>query len=217
MASGLLKEHPIEISGDAGLLEGCLGSETAAQNGAIIALHPHPLYGGSMNNPVVETMVRAAQTCGLATLRFNFRGVGRSQGHYDEGTGEQDDIGSALDFLERSLDPGTRVLAGYSFGAAVALFYCHRSGHRVDHLVLISPPPFLLPGGVSLEAGPLRKILVGEHDEVARPEEVTARVSAARAEELIEVVPGADHLFRGKEEDLEKRLIRILNEVCRGS
>ena len=173
-----LKEYPIEISGDAGLLEGRLGNETAAQNGAVIALHPHPLCGGSMNNPVVETIVRAAQTCGLATLRFNFRGVGRSQGHDDEGTGEQDDIGSALDFLERSLDPRTRGLAGYSFGAAVALSCCHRSGHRMDHLVLISPPPFLLPGGVSLEAGPLRKIVVGEHDEIARPEEVTARVSA---------------------------------------
>jgi alpha/beta superfamily hydrolase len=164
-----------------------------------------------MKNNVVETIVRAGQRVGVATLRFNFRGVGRSEGEYAEGTGEEADIGAALDFLERSFSIGTTILVGYSFGACVALAYCHRSGHRVDHLLLISPPPFLLPEALSLEASVVRKIMVGEKDQIAAPDAIKARVSATRVEELVEVIPGADHFFWGREEDLEKRLVRILN------
>jgi alpha/beta superfamily hydrolase len=209
--SSALIEQLIEFPGPAGLLEGRLGSESAAQSNALIALHPHPLYGGSMNNNVVETIVRAGKTCGLMTLRFNFRGVGRSEGDYSEGEGEQDDVDAALDFLERSFDIGTKVLAGYSFGASVALAYCHRPGNGVDHLLLISPPPFLLPEGLSLEAAVVRKIILGEKDQIAVPEDVKSRISPTRVEELVEVIPGADHSFWGSEGDLEKRLVRLLN------
>jgi alpha/beta superfamily hydrolase len=87
VASDPLMEQQIEFPGPAGLLEGRSGNESAAKHGAVIALHPHPLYGGSMNNNVVETIVRAGQSSGLLTLRFNFRGVGRSEGDYSDGTG----------------------------------------------------------------------------------------------------------------------------------
>ncbi len=207
----MLKERPITFPGPAGFLEGRLGNESTGPNGAFIALHPHPLYGGSMNNNVVKAMVSSGQKCGFMTLRFNFRGVGRSEGDYSEGTGEQADVGAALDFLERGFDIGTSVLAGYSFGACVALGYCQRLRHGVEHLLLISPPPFLLPKSLSLEASVVRKIVVGEKDEIAAPGEIKARVSATRAEELVEVIPGADHFFWGREEELEKRLVRILN------
>ncbi|MBW2172535.1 MAG: alpha/beta fold hydrolase [Deltaproteobacteria bacterium] len=212
MASGMLKEERVKFPGPAGLLEGLLGNESAIQNGVVVALHPHPQFGGSMNNNVVETIVRAGQGCGLATLRFNFRGVGRSEGDFSGGMGEQDDIRAALDFLERGFDVGTRVLTGYSFGAVVALAYCHRQGHRADHLLLISPPPSLMPEGVSLETSVLRKIIVGEEDELAPPEEeeIKTRVSASRQEELIEFIPGANHFFGGREDDLEKRLVKLL-------
>lgn len=229
MASGMLKEERVEFPGPGGRLEGFLGNASAAPNGVVIALHPHPLFGGSMHNNVVETIVRAGQSCGLATLRFNFRGVGRSEGDFSGGTGEQDDISAALDFLEQGFDVGTGVLAGlpavivagspavilagYSFGAVVALAYCHRQGHRADHLVLVSPPPFLLPEGVSLEAGVLRKIIVGEEDEMAPLAEVKTRISASRREDMIELIPGADHFFVGREDNLEKRLVRILENT----
>lgn len=208
---GGLREGLVQFPGAAGLLEGRVGSGAVAKSNAVIALHPHPLYGGSMDNNVVETIVRAGQDCGFTTLRFNFRGVGRSEGDYSQGAGEQDDIGAALDFFEQSFDLADKVLVGYSFGACVALAYCHRPGHGVDHLLLISPPPFLLSEGLSLEAGIVRKILLGEKDEIAPPEAVKSRVSSERVEELVEVVPGADHFFLGKEGDLEKRLVRILS------
>jgi alpha/beta superfamily hydrolase len=210
VSSKKLEERPVAFPGPDGLLEGLVGNESAAKHGAVIALHPHPLYGGHMNNNVVETIVRAGQICGLTTLRFNFRGAGRSEGEYAEGAGEEDDIGAALDFLVRSFDIGTRVLAGYSFGASVALGYCHRPDHGVDHLLLISPPPSLLPEGVSLAAGVVQKIIVGEKDEIAVPKDVKSRISSTRVKELVEVIPGADHFFWGREGDLEKRLVRLL-------
>jgi alpha/beta superfamily hydrolase len=145
------------------------------------------------------------------TLRFNFRGVGRSEGDYSEGDGEQEDVDAALDYLERSFDVGTKVLGGYSFGASVALAYCHKPGNRVDHLLLISPPPFLLPKGLSLEASVVRKIIVGDEDQIVPIEDVKSRISSNRVEELVEVIPGADHSFWGREDDLKNRLVRLLN------
>jgi alpha/beta superfamily hydrolase len=209
----MLNEQHAEFPGPAGRLEGLLGNESQAENGVVLALHPHPLYGGSMHNNVVETIVRAGQNCGLATLRFNFRGVGSSEGNFSGGAGELDDMGAALGFLKQSFEIGTRVLAGYSFGAVIALAYCYREEHKADHLVLVSPPPSLLPEGVSLEAGVLRKIIVGEQDEMAPPEEIKARVTISKQEELIEVIPGTDHFFGGMEDDLEKRLVRVLEDI----
>jgi alpha/beta superfamily hydrolase len=209
----MLNEQPVEFPGSAGRLEGLLGKESSARNGVVIALHPHPLFGGSMHNNVVEAIVRAGQSSGLGTLRFNFRGVGGSEGDFSGGSGESDDIGAALDFLGQGFDVGSKVLAGYSFGAVAALAYCHRQAHDADHLVLVSPPPFLLPEGVPLEAGVLRKIIVGEADDMAPPGGVITRVSASRREDLIELLPGADHFFGGMEDELERRLVRVFETI----
>jgi alpha/beta superfamily hydrolase len=209
----MISEQHIEFPGPAGRLEGLLGNASAAENRVVVALHPHPLFGGSMHNNVVETIVRAGQTCGLATLRFNFRGVGRSEGEFSGGAGELDDLGAALGFLKQGYKTATRVLAGYSFGAVIALAYCYREGHVADHLVLVSPPPSLMPEGVSLETGVLRKIIVGEQDEMAPLEEIKARVTISRQEELVEVIPGTDHFFGEMEDDLEERLVRVLESI----
>jgi alpha/beta superfamily hydrolase len=209
----MMNEQHVEFNGPAGRLEGLLGNESAAENGVVLALHPHPLFGGSMHNNVVETIVRAGQSCGLATLRFNFRGVGRSEGDFSGGAGELDDMGAALGFLKQGFKIGTRVLAGYSFGAVIALAYCYRQEHKADHLVLVSPPPSLLPEGVSLEADVLRTIIVGEEDEMAPLEELKSRVTISRQEEFIEVIPGTDHFFGGMEDDLEARLIGVLEDI----
>ncbi len=206
----MVKEKPVEFSGTAGVLEGLLADETQGKVGALVALHPHPLYGGSMDNNVVKASVQAGQACRLITLRFNLRGVGGSQGGYGEGHGEQDDLGAALAFLEDRFHLQTKAVVGYSFGACVALAYCHRNNHGVDQLLLISPPPFLLSKELSLTIPVVEKIILGEHDEIASPDAVKSRVSASRAGELLEVIPGADHFFLGKEEEIEKRLVELL-------
>jgi alpha/beta superfamily hydrolase len=210
VTSGLPEEKPVEFPGLVGILQGRLSNETSRHGGALIAVHPHPLYGGNMDNKVVEAAVRAGQACDLITLRFNLRGVGGSQGSYDEGIGEQDDIGAALDFLGQRFSPQTMSLVGYSFGAYVALAYCHRQNHGVDSLFLISPPPFLLPDDLSLDLPVVKKIVLGENDEIALAEEVKSRIPMKRAEELIQVIPGADHFFWGKEGEIEKLLVTEL-------
>jgi alpha/beta superfamily hydrolase len=203
-------EEAVQFPGPDGILEGLLSCGSGTNRGVLVGLHPHPLYGGSMRNNVVETAVRAGQACDLATLRFNFRGVGGSQGHYDEGVGEQDDIMAALSFLNSRFRPEKRIVAGYSFGACIALACCHRADHGIDDLLLIAPPPFLMQTGLSLDRPEVRKVFVGERDDIAPPADVIACLSAARARELIEVIAGTDHFFFGKEEALEGLLVKSL-------
>jgi hypothetical protein len=207
----LEEERPVEFDGPAGVIEGCVANETS-DKGSLVVLHPHPLYGGRMENNVVETVVRAGLDSNLITLRFNFRGVGHSQGSFDQGTGEQDDVAAALDFKDEKYHSKTKILAGYSFGASVALAYCHREDPGVDHLVLISPPPFLLPEGISFDVPMMRKIVLGENDEIAAPEAVKSMVAPGKLERIVAVISGGDHFYLEKEKELERILVESFVE-----
>jgi alpha/beta superfamily hydrolase len=210
VTSERLREREIQFPGPVGRLEGRLAEGASHGAATLLALHPHPLYGGTMDNNVVEAAVRAGQAGGLATLRFNFRGAGLSQGSYDNGVGEQDDVDAALDLLEQRLYPQAKVLVGYSFGASIALAYCHRPDHGVGSLVLIAPPPFLLDETLSLGLPVVKKILLAEHDEIAPPEEVTSRAFACGVGDRIDVIADTDHFFSGREADIEHRLSGLL-------
>ncbi|HYQ90736.1 MAG TPA: alpha/beta fold hydrolase, partial [Candidatus Competibacteraceae bacterium] len=131
-----MTEHTVHFPAGSLQLEGLL-SPAFGDKGVVIA-HPHPLYGGDMNNNVVETLARVYRQYGFTTLRFNFRGVGGSQGSYDEGEGEQEDIKAALDYL---LDQGKiRLdLAAYSFGAWVSAL-ARTAQDKVQRLILVAPP-----------------------------------------------------------------------------
>jgi alpha/beta superfamily hydrolase len=165
-----------------------------------------------MSSNVVKAVVRAGQLCGLATLRINFRGVGRSEGEFGEGKGEQDDVRVAVDFIRREIG-GPVALAGYSFGASVALRYCHRSDHGVDHLYLIAPVPFLIQQELSKELPVLRRIVIGEMDQIAPLETVRAMVNEEHRDGLIDVIPDADHFFSNKESVLEKRFSGLFSAI----
>src|SRR5207237_363306 len=118
--------------------EARLGGPAAARLGVVVR-HPHPLYGGDMDSPVVARIVESCAGRGLATLRFNFRGVGASTGRHDEGRGEQDDVRASLARLQDALGSDGRVaLAGYSFGAAVAAAVAATA--PVAGLALVAPP-----------------------------------------------------------------------------
>lgn len=126
------------VPGPAGRLEALLSMPRGQLRGIAVVCHPHPLYGGALSNKVVYTLASCAQKTGLAALRFNFRGVGNSQGHFDNAVGETDDLLACVDWLARRLPDQPLLLAGFSFGAYVALKGAARRRPRA--LVTVSIP-----------------------------------------------------------------------------
>ena len=159
--------------------------------GAVIAA-PHPLYGGSMDSPVVAEVAHACASSGLATLRFNWRGVGASAGEPSGDPRDADaDYAAALEHLAATV-AGPIAVCGYSFGAAAAL-RAAASSPRVRQAILVAPPPALLGAGDL--AGVRRALLVaGEEDAIAPPDELRALVAGVPGAHL-EVLPDADHFF----------------------
>jgi hypothetical protein len=168
---------------------------------AIIA-HPHPEYGGSMDNNVVFAVREVAGALGMTTLRFNFRGVGASSGRYDDGLGEVDDLLVAVETGRRRAAADCRVhLVAYSFGAWIAAKAVTR-GLRVENLVLISPPvDFLAFGGLGLPECPCH-VITGAKDEYGSPASVKAWLDRQPEAPELQVVPGADHFYFGMEASL---------------
>lgn len=164
--------------------------------GAVVVCHPHPLYGGDMENPVVVTLCQALAAAGLAALRFNFRGTGRSGGRHQQGIGEQEDVLAALAAAQRlpEVDGQRLGLAGYSFGAMVAAAAAPRA-EKVRALALISPPMQGLREDTLAGLAAPKLILSGEADALAPPPELQRW--AARLGESCELLllPGVDHFW----------------------
>lgn len=172
---------------------------------AVVA-HPHPLYGGSMDNNVVEAVCGAAGALGCATLRFNFRGVGRSGGRHDEGDGEVDDIIAATGTARARTSEDARViLIGYSFGAWVAARAVDR-GLRPHALCLVSPPvDFVSFAGLTLPDLPAL-VVVGGRDDYCSLGSLTAWLEPQDHPPKQEIIEGASHFYFGA----ERPLVRIL-------
>ena len=173
---------------------------------AVAVCHPHPLYGGDMDNNVVLAICYALAEASLAALRFNFRGVGRSQGDFAEGIGEQEDVIAALTFLLSlgKVDPNRIGLAGYSFGAKVALPVALQK-ELVQAVALVSP--FLSASDwqqLRVYIKP-KLFLCGSNDYVVSPSEVQ-RMASELPQSQYEVIPGADHFWRGYEGEIAKRV-----------
>lgn len=178
---------------DAGLaLEGLHVPVADARGGAVIA-PPHPLYGGSMDSPVVTEIAYACERAGLASLRFNWRGVGASGGDV---TGELSagvaDYAASLDWIEDTV-PGSVTACGYSFGAATAV-RAALGRARVRSLLLVAPPPALLDRDALSGFRGRVGVVVGDRDSLASVAELEAIVAALPSAEL-EVIPAADHFF----------------------
>jgi alpha/beta superfamily hydrolase len=167
---------------------------------AAVVCHPHPLMGGTMGNRVVVAVCRALLMQGWGTLRFNFRGVGRSEGSFDRGRGEVDDVAGAVDFIcaQAEVDTGRLAIVGYSFGAEVGLRHAARDP-RVGWLVGIAlvrehyVDPFL-------DADPRPKLFVaGEHDHWTPTDALRTYVARLSPPKALRFVPRADHFFAGRE------------------
>jgi alpha/beta superfamily hydrolase len=195
------------VPGPAGRLEALLEWIPDAQPGlAALVCHPHPLYGGTMHTKAVFRAAKAALSLGLPTLRFNFRGVGQSEGVFDEGIGERDDARAALDFLNQRFADLPQVCMGFSFGSWVGLSV-GAADSRVRALVGLGLPAdsydfsFLMPVTKP-------KLIVQGSEDVHGPRDRVMQLFSSLAEpKEIHWVEGADHFFTGRLDE-EQRAIR---------
>ena len=173
----------------------------------VVVTHPHPLYGGDMYNLVVETIVHVYNFKGYSTLKFNFRGVGRSQGTYDNGDGEQKDVLAALSFLG---DMGMEQidLAGYSFGAWVNA-HAVQEDVAVKNMVMISPPAGFMDFSTIGPMERLKLVVTGSRDDIAPADVVKQMCSVWNPHARFVVIDGADHFYGGYLNQLEAVLVSI--------
>jgi len=188
-------EHLL-MPGPAGLIEVAIDRPAldAVQRGTAVIAHPHPLFGGTMQNKVVGTLARAFVQAGWTAVRFNFRGIGKSEGSYDNGVGEIEDL---LAVIEAQAPTGPLALAGFSFGAYVTALAAQGLAedeiHRPERLLMVGPstqravPPAVPAGTV---------VIHGEADEVIP---LSAVMDWARPQHLpVIVLPEAGHFFHGR-------------------
>jgi len=177
--------------------------KNSGDKGAVVT-HPHPLYGGDMYNSVVEAIVRVYQKKGYSTLRFNFRGVGRSRGRYDNGIGEQKDVQAAILSLSAK---GIKELslAGYSFGTWVnSRINCEES--FIQKMVMISPPVAFMDFQPFLSVPSLDLVITGSKDELAPADMIKKILPLWNPDALFEVTDGADHFYSGRLKIMESLL-----------
>ena len=181
-----------------------------------LLLHPHPLYGGTMNNPIVMELYNIFDTFGFSTFRFNFRGVGKSEGKFDNGLGELADAAAALDWLEReNFDNSQCWVAGFSFGSLISMQLLMRRP-EINRFISISPQPNVYDFSF-LSPCPASGLMVyGKKDELVPKEyinELDKRLASQKGIKVeFETVPDANHFFTKSEENLKKVLDKYIKK-----
>jgi len=212
------------FTGPAGRLEGRYQPAKTKGSPIAIVLHPHPQFGGTMNNQIVYQMFYSFVRRNFAVLRFNFRGVGRSQGAFDHGAGELSDAAAALDWLQ-SLNPEARTcwVAGFSFGAWIGMQLLMRRP-EVEGFVSVTPPANLHDFSFLAPCPSSGLIVHGDRDAVVPPAAVQTLVDKLKTQKGIVIdqviIPGANHFYEGKIDELmaafeaylDKRLGRLVAE-----
>ena len=186
------------LEGPAGRLEAMLWT-VAGPNPPFAALvcHPHPLFGGTMHNKVVYQAAKALHDSGAPVLRFNFRGVGLSEGVHDKGLGERDDVRAAIDYLAKEFPQRPIVLAGFSFGAYVGLRVgC--SDDRVQRLIGLGLPVNNVHPDYLLECDKPKLLLQGGDDQYGSRQNIEALFAELPGPKRLVVIDGVDHFFAGK-------------------
>lgn len=211
MQSFPITETTFLLPGAAGNIEVLATPADPDNTKAAVAVicHPHPLYGGTMTNKVVSTLARACQNLGLRTVRFNFRGVGKSEGSFADGVGETEDLFRVIEWAKQACPGAALWLAGFSFGGYIAA----RAATQlpgVAQLITVAPqasrftaapfPPITCPW----------VLVQGEKDEVVSAEEVFAWVETLNLKPIVIRMPDAGHFFHGKLLELREKLQEVL-------
>ena len=196
-----------DFAGPAGRLEAILMQPEGPPVAAAVACHAHPLHGGIMHFKVVFRTAKALQAAGLAVLRFNFRGVGRSEGVHDHGSGEQEDARAALLEMQVRFPGLPLVLGGFSFGSTVALRLAAREA-RVRAVFALGYPLSRPADTAPLEAVRSPRLFVqGENDAFGSGKALRALVEPLPPPREIVVIPGADHFFDGQLDAVQEAIV----------
>ena len=201
------------VQGAAGAIEVAidLPADSQTSKGVAVIAHPHPLFGGTLDNKVVQTLARAFTQCGWTAVRFNFRGVGLSAGAHDEGRGELDDM---LAVAAQLAPTGALCLAGFSFGAFVTThaFAKLHAARQIDKLVLVGTSVSRsIAAPIDVAAHGKTIIIHGEVDDTV---ELSAVMDWARPQSLpVTVVPGGGHFFHGQLPLLKSLVVRHLSST----
>lgn len=200
----------VQFAGPAGELEALIDNPASAPTAVAVVCHPHPLYHGSMHNKVAYILARAFNDLGAVSLRFNFRGVGRSEGGYDEGAGETLDALAAMDWLVARFAGLPLWLAGFSFGAYVALRA--QSQRPVQRLVTVAPAVERFDT-TRIELPRMPWLLVqGDTDEVVSPQAVFDWAAGLAAQPRTAVLKGAGHFFHGRLNELRQTVVDTFSD-----
>jgi alpha/beta superfamily hydrolase len=212
MMTILTKENTQLISGPAGQLEVVCGEPLAEEREAWgIVCHPHPLYGGTMHNKVVTTLAKTFQGMGVPTVRFNFRGVMRSEGEYGQGEGELQDLLAVIEWLQNQRSKQELWLAGFSFGGYIAARAA--SQLPVAKLVTVAPPVRHFPMATLAPVAHPWVLVQGERDDVVPPEDVLNWAQSCQPQPIILRFPEAGHYFHGQLTELRHEIQSALMSV----
>lgn len=200
----------IFFSGPEGRIEGRYHHNETKGAPIVVVLHPHPLYGGTMNNKIAYNLYQSFVRAGFSALRFNFRGVGKSQGKFDDGIGELADAATALDWLQQqNMDASTCWIAGFSFGAWIGMQLLMRRP-EIDGFISVSPPANLYDFSFLSPCPAAGLITMGNKDEIVAEEAVnklaTKLAGQKGANIEYQVISGADHYYRNTLGELNNTL-----------
>ncbi|MFT6077874.1 MAG: alpha/beta superfamily hydrolase [Myxococcota bacterium] len=204
------------ISGQSGRLEGRYHQNPNPKAPVALVLHPHPLHGGTMNNKVTYALYKAFANNGFSVLRINFRGVGKSQGKFDNGIGELQDATVALNWLHnQNMDAPTFWVAGFSFGSWIGLQLVMRRPD-IEGYILAAPPASKYDFGFIVPCSSSGMIIQGDQDDISKEVDTVKIVDKLdlreEAEIDYEIIGGADHFFREYMVEFEEIADRYIKE-----
>lgn len=202
----------LSLRGPSGVLEAILTSSDKGVSIVAIICHPHPLYGGSFQNKVVHTLMRAFKELNVTSVRFNFRGVGKSQGSYDNGMGEVEDLLAVIDWVVEEYPQAVIWLAGFSFGAYIVAKSLMKITVNIEQVLLVAPPVETFDFSNIDFSNSSTCVVMGDEDEIVKPYAVSSWIHQHLHVDLL-WLSGADHFFHGKLAILKDKVVEYLKKA----
>lgn len=200
------------IDGPAGRLEAMVERpDSGAAVGCVVVCHPHPQHGGTMHNKVAHTLARAFVRMGYAALRFNFRGTEASEGEFDGGNGELDDALAAIAWMRARYPEGPIWVAGFSFGAAIAVKAAVKT--PLDGLISVAPAITRFASGIETQPRCPWLIIQGDEDELVPVDDTVVWVDGLEPGPELLIIPGGEHFFHGRLLDLRESVMQFVKSA----